>query len=412
MCGCVREAREEPTPGRSGAALRRLDGRRPCPPGPGGRGWTRSRQCPAVSPPPPPQPLGTTAPRRRPGRRAARTGNRQGRGAEGSGRRGGPGHRAHRRAGQPCEGRGGGEGKGGPWPHTFSRAGPHPPLPNGPQSARPSPHPPRAPPRRPYPAPHHVTRGARAPSGDRGCARARGRRRVRLCVPSASSRFCPRRHVGLPRRGGDRGLRVRRGDRDLQLPVPLRGPLPHHAGNGRRAGTRRRRGDGGNSVRPRSRLRRPRVSVGRAGGGSVTAFPGLLQEDLENGEDVATCPSCSLILRVIYDQVGGGEGAVGHGCGLLPPAPGRPSRVPVRHPLRRARWQLLKAPGERGIGSCGLVVLLLVTTAPASILVFLVSFCGRGWALKRAGLLSVGWNTDKAISLVLGSVYDSSGPVS
>ncbi|NXS58780.1 DPH3 protein, partial [Brachypteracias leptosomus] len=26
------------------------------------------------------------------------------------------------------------------------------------------------------------------------------------------------------------------------------------------------------------------------------------QEDLENGEDVATCPSCSLILRVIYDQ--------------------------------------------------------------------------------------------------------------
>ncbi|EOA94310.1 DPH3-like protein, partial [Anas platyrhynchos] len=26
------------------------------------------------------------------------------------------------------------------------------------------------------------------------------------------------------------------------------------------------------------------------------------QEDLENGEEVATCPSCSLILRVIYDQ--------------------------------------------------------------------------------------------------------------
>ncbi|XP_010178934.1 PREDICTED: DPH3 homolog [Mesitornis unicolor] len=25
-------------------------------------------------------------------------------------------------------------------------------------------------------------------------------------------------------------------------------------------------------------------------------------EDLENGEDVATCPSCSLIVRVIYDQ--------------------------------------------------------------------------------------------------------------
>uniref|UniRef100_A0A7M4FR42 DPH-type MB domain-containing protein n=1 Tax=Crocodylus porosus TaxID=8502 RepID=A0A7M4FR42_CROPO len=25
-------------------------------------------------------------------------------------------------------------------------------------------------------------------------------------------------------------------------------------------------------------------------------------EDLENGEDVATCPSCSLLVRVIYDQ--------------------------------------------------------------------------------------------------------------
>lgn len=29
----------------------------------------------------------------------------------------------------------------------------------------------------------------------------------------------------------------------------------------------------------------------------------LLQEDLENGEDVATCPSCSLIIKVIYDKV-------------------------------------------------------------------------------------------------------------
>lgn len=48
--------------------------------------------------------------------------------------------------------------------------------------------------------------------------------------------------------------------------------------------------------------------VGRAGGGALTALPGLLQEDLENGEDVATCPSCSLILRVIYDQVGAGGG--------------------------------------------------------------------------------------------------------
>lgn len=27
------------------------------------------------------------------------------------------------------------------------------------------------------------------------------------------------------------------------------------------------------------------------------------QEDLENGEEVATCPSCSLIIKVIYDKV-------------------------------------------------------------------------------------------------------------
>lgn len=28
-----------------------------------------------------------------------------------------------------------------------------------------------------------------------------------------------------------------------------------------------------------------------------------LQEELENGEDVARCPSCSLIVRVVYDLV-------------------------------------------------------------------------------------------------------------
>lgn len=32
------------------------------------------------------------------------------------------------------------------------------------------------------------------------------------------------------------------------------------------------------------------------------AFCGF-QEDLENGEEVATCPSCSLIVKVIYDKV-------------------------------------------------------------------------------------------------------------
>jgi len=28
----------------------------------------------------------------------------------------------------------------------------------------------------------------------------------------------------------------------------------------------------------------------------------ITKEELENGEDVAKCPSCSLIIKVIYDQ--------------------------------------------------------------------------------------------------------------
>ncbi|KAF6737185.1 DPH3-like [Oryzias melastigma] len=28
----------------------------------------------------------------------------------------------------------------------------------------------------------------------------------------------------------------------------------------------------------------------------------ITEEDLENGEEVATCPSCSLIVKVIYDK--------------------------------------------------------------------------------------------------------------
>jgi len=30
------------------------------------------------------------------------------------------------------------------------------------------------------------------------------------------------------------------------------------------------------------------------------------QEQLHNGEDIATCPSCSLIIRIIYDPVSRG----------------------------------------------------------------------------------------------------------
>ncbi len=32
----------------------------------------------------------------------------------------------------------------------------------------------------------------------------------------------------------------------------------------------------------------------------------ITKEDLQNGEDVATCPSCSLIIKVIYDIVSKG----------------------------------------------------------------------------------------------------------
>ncbi len=43
-----------------------------------------------------------------------------------------------------------------------------------------------------------------------------------------------------------------------------------------------------------------RVSAVPVSDALMNVFP---QEDLENGEDVATCPSCSLILKVIYDLV-------------------------------------------------------------------------------------------------------------
>ncbi|MEQ2305387.1 hypothetical protein AMECASPLE_037346 [Ameca splendens] len=37
--------------------------------------------------------------------------------------------------------------------------------------------------------------------------------------------------------------------------------------------------------------------------GLISSFTSVkLQEDLENGEEVATCPSCSLIVKVIYDK--------------------------------------------------------------------------------------------------------------
>ena len=34
---------------------------------------------------------------------------------------------------------------------------------------------------------------------------------------------------------------------------------------------------------------------------SVDKFCDMFQQELQDGEDVARCPSCSLIIRVIYD---------------------------------------------------------------------------------------------------------------
>ena len=36
---------------------------------------------------------------------------------------------------------------------------------------------------------------------------------------------------------------------------------------------------------------------------SIDCYYNSLQEELENGEEVAKCPSCSLIIKVIYDPV-------------------------------------------------------------------------------------------------------------
>uniref|UniRef100_A0A8I5TP46 Diphthamide biosynthesis protein 3 n=1 Tax=Pongo abelii TaxID=9601 RepID=A0A8I5TP46_PONAB len=44
----------------------------------------------------------------------------------------------------------------------------------------------------------------------------------------------------------------------------------------------------------------------------------ITKEDLENGEDVATCPSCSLIIKVIYDKDVDNRKKKCYYCPLLP----------------------------------------------------------------------------------------------
>uniref|UniRef100_A0A8C4UX94 Diphthamide biosynthesis protein 3 n=1 Tax=Falco tinnunculus TaxID=100819 RepID=A0A8C4UX94_FALTI len=104
-------------------------------------------------------------------------------------------------------------------------------------------------PRRPYPAPHHVTRAALAPPPPRQAARAPVRpfRLVPPPLPGAMSVFHDEVEI--------EDFEYDEETETYSYPCPC--------------------GD--------------RFLITR--------------EDLENGEDVATCPSCSLILRVIYDQL-------------------------------------------------------------------------------------------------------------
>lgn len=82
-------------------------------------------------------------------------------------------------------------------------------------------------------------------------------------------------------------------------------------------------------------------------------FSPLFQEDLENGEEVATCPSCSLILRVIYDQVGAG-GRSAPPCFVLPQSRG----VGVC-------CGFLKGLGKRGVRQAGSWLNVLSVVAPS-----------------------------------------------
>lgn len=127
------------------------------------------------------------------------------------------------------------------------------------------------------------------------------RRLVRVSWPVVN-RF----HDRVSRRGRNRGLRVRRRLGDLLLPLPLRRPVPDNQGT--------------STVLPfclsmiqtwRSQLlklvRDSFVNVGhqsphQSGRRGLMCVTNL-QEELIAGEEVATCPSCSLIVKVIYNPV-------------------------------------------------------------------------------------------------------------
>ncbi len=80
-----------------------------------------------------------------------------------------------------------------------------------------------------------------------------------------------------------------RGEGDVLLPVPLRGQVLHHACEPSARGVGRRG-------------LQPFPLPSRLPASPLFTLSALLQDDLKDGEDIARCPSCSLRIRVIFDD--------------------------------------------------------------------------------------------------------------
>uniref|UniRef100_A0A4X2LU06 Diphthamide biosynthesis protein 3 n=1 Tax=Vombatus ursinus TaxID=29139 RepID=A0A4X2LU06_VOMUR len=80
----------------------------------------------------------------------------------------------------------------------------------------------------------------------------------------------------------------------------------------------------------------------------------ITKEDLENGEEVATCPSCSLVIKVIYDRVSASPswGRVGAGGSR-----GREGKSPFSGRSRLRKLGLF--PGARSKICCAPMVVAL-----------------------------------------------------
>ncbi|XP_023404718.1 diphthamide biosynthesis protein 3-like [Loxodonta africana] len=75
----------------------------------------------------------------------------------------------------------------------------------------------------------------------------------------------------------------------------------------------------------------------------------ITKEDLENGEDVATCPSCSLIIKVIYDKDQ-------FMCGGTVPAPSTNKELNAEECLRNPNLEQL-GTSEVGKIKCKVTIL-------------------------------------------------------